>query len=288
MPGTCGELVQGIIDGEHFHITCPVDLFSQVSIIKRGDEKKRNPSNAGKTICPQDKWKAKLALDETLNFFSTNFGCEIYIKSNIPTGKGMASSSADITGVVYGVAEILGKEISSNDIAKIALSIEPTDGIMFKDIVLFGQRNGKVLRYLGSPPEIKILIIDLGESIDTLTFNKIRFNKNSKNEKKIREAVDLVTQGIKYKDIYKIGKGATLSARCNQTLLYKSELEAILQISMKMGAVGVNVAHSGTVIGVLLPENFYDFKILKNKIEEKFQRRYKFYQTELIEGGARR
>ena len=28
-PGTCGELVQGAIDGQDFLVNCPVDLYSQ-------------------------------------------------------------------------------------------------------------------------------------------------------------------------------------------------------------------------------------------------------------------
>jgi len=31
VPGTCGELVQGIKENKNFHITCPVNLFSYVS-----------------------------------------------------------------------------------------------------------------------------------------------------------------------------------------------------------------------------------------------------------------
>ena len=32
VPGTCGELVQGVVDGTSFLVTCPVNLYSTVSV----------------------------------------------------------------------------------------------------------------------------------------------------------------------------------------------------------------------------------------------------------------
>ena len=29
-PGVCGELAQGVIEGIHFLVTCPVDFYSRV------------------------------------------------------------------------------------------------------------------------------------------------------------------------------------------------------------------------------------------------------------------
>src|SRR5712692_8205418 len=32
VPGTCGEFVQGMLDGRHFLVSCPIDLYSTVSV----------------------------------------------------------------------------------------------------------------------------------------------------------------------------------------------------------------------------------------------------------------
>jgi uncharacterized protein involved in propanediol utilization len=31
-PGACGELAQGVIEGIHFLVTCPVDFYSRVKV----------------------------------------------------------------------------------------------------------------------------------------------------------------------------------------------------------------------------------------------------------------
>lgn len=279
VPGTCGELVQGQINGSDFLITCPTNLYSYVSI-RLNKEKKVD--------CPPDKWKARKAFEETLKFFKQpDYGGEVQIKSEIPIGKGMASSTADIVGVCLATANALGETISNKEIAKIALSIEPTDGIMFKGITLFDHREGNLIENLGFPPKMKILVIDLGGNVDTIHFNRINFDYvKIANQQEIEKALSLVKRGIQQGDISLIGEGATISALCNQKILFKPELEQIIEISSEMGAVGVNVAHSGTVMGILYRPEFQDFEPLKYKLNEKFKKRFKFYETELISGGG--
>lgn len=298
-PGTCGELAQGVIDGNCFHITCPVDLFSYISV-----------ESAKKTEIPFNKWKTKKAVEKMLKLFrgkinpvrnnpanrdadmiahrtSNGVNLKVQIQSEIPVSKGMASSTADIVGVCLGIANLLERKISDDDISKIALSIEPTDGIMFPGITLFDHREGKIKEYLGSAPKMKILVVDLGIRVDTIEFNKKMFlHRHLSNQKKIKKAFELIKTGIRQNDIRKIGEGATISALCNQKILYKPELEKILDIGLKMGAVGVNVAHSGGVIGILLDYEFSDIESLKTKLQEKFKKRFKFYETELITGGG--
>jgi len=59
-PASCGELVQGTLNGESFHISCPVDLYSRVNVTLNSN---------GKVVGPPDKWKTKEAIKRTLKFF---------------------------------------------------------------------------------------------------------------------------------------------------------------------------------------------------------------------------
>jgi uncharacterized protein involved in propanediol utilization len=56
-----------------------------------------------------------------------------------------------------------------------------------------------------------------------------------------------------------------------------------------MGAVGVNVAHSGVVLGVLLPPNYSEIENLKKEIIKIYKNNKDliFYETKLIDGGGR-
>ncbi len=49
---------------------------------------------------------------------------------------------------------------------------------------------------------------------------------------------------------------------------------------------GINVAHSGTVVGILLEPDFDKIDVLESKIQEMFHRKFQFYELELIGGGG--
>ncbi|MFH1540928.1 MAG: hypothetical protein ABID79_03635 [Elusimicrobiota bacterium] len=190
VPGSCGELAQGMLDGNYFHITCPINLFSYISV-----------KSSKKVETLPNKWKSRKAAEKTLKFLGERKNLKIQIDSQLPTCCGMASSTADIVGVCLGVAKLLEKQISDDNISEVALSIEPSDGIMFKGIVLFDHRKGELKEYLGSPPKIKILVIDLGIRENTIRFNKMNFSKEHLyNGKKIEKAVELIKKGIKEKN----------------------------------------------------------------------------------------
>ncbi|MCE5284648.1 MAG: GHMP kinase [Pelosinus sp.] len=241
-PGSCGELVQGTIDGQSFLITCPIDVYSEVEVYSAG----QGEISAGAKLRAAVK-----KTEEYLGIFDNQYG--IKVKSDLPIGKGMASSSADISAACQAVALHAGKSLSTDEIAKIALAIEPTDGVFYSGIVLFDHLGGKICHSLGRPPLINILIFDVGGEVDTLTFNKqpnlhkLNYNK----EKMVRQAVELVSGGLASGDARLIGRGATLSALANQTILYKPCLDKVIKVAEHYGAVGVANAHSGTVLGVL-------------------------------------
>lgn len=276
-PGSCGELVQGTLNGESFHISCPINLYSQVKVILNGK---------GGIIGPPDKWKTKEIIKRTLKFFGKrNLGVSFEIDSKIPLGKGMASSTADIGATSLATALALGKKISPQEIAKIALSIEPTDGTLFNDIVIFDHRNGALFKFLGKTPDMEILVIDLGGRVDTLEFNKKDLTRiNQEREEEVGEALKLVEKGIREKNPRLIAQGATISAFSNQKILYKSALDRIRKISQDAGALGINIAHSGTVVGILAEPNRIEFKKLKNSLQNK-KIGQTFYEAKIVNGG---
>jgi hypothetical protein len=51
---------------------------------------------------------------------------------------------------------------------------------------------------------------------------------------------------------------SALSARAHQRILPKPQLEKVIGLAREVGALGVNVAHSGTVIGLLLDPGHAD------------------------------
>lgn len=124
VPGSCGELAQGWRDGQPFMITCPIGLYSKALVTDKTSAK----TGMGK--------KAHMALKTTTSYM----GCESFplglsLESQLPTGKGMAASTADIVAVIQAVATAIDEELEPEEIAEIAAGIEPTDGIFYPGIV---------------------------------------------------------------------------------------------------------------------------------------------------------
>lgn len=247
-PGACGELVQGTINGVNFLITCPVDWYSEVTVTDC-------------SLQPEPRPKAAIAVNKTLDFLNIAGNIGVTVVSDLPVGKGMASSSADISAACQAAAlAAAGIRLSADEIADIALSIEPTDGIFYPGIIMFDHIHGKIRRLLGNPPPIHVAIFDAGGQVDTQDFNcrEDLAGLNRAKEPQVAAAARLVIEGLAAGDVKLIGRGATMSALANQTILYKPYLEQMIEFSGRFGAAGVCVAHSGTVMGVMFSAGAMD------------------------------
>ncbi len=78
------------------------------------------------------------AVKETLSIFNLDqeSGYEVVLKSDLPIGKGMASSTADMTAAIIAVAILNEKYLTEEEIGKILLKIEPSDGIFIRALLL--------------------------------------------------------------------------------------------------------------------------------------------------------
>ena len=247
-PGTCGELAQEMLDGIVCMVTCPIDLYSTATV-------QLSPGEGG-ISAPADSPKARRAVQATLDYLEERgFKASLRLDSPLPRGKGMASSTADVSASIVATVSALGREISPPQIAEIALSIEPSDGVMFHGVSIFDHREGKIARVMGNPPPMYVVILDFGGSIDTLAFNREdRDNTLKRLAPEMAEAVSLIEEGVRQCDPVPIGRGATMSAIANQQLLPNAHFEEVVKLSEEAGAVGVNIAHSGTVIGMLFAD----------------------------------
>ncbi|MBS4024817.1 MAG: hypothetical protein KGZ96_03975 [Clostridia bacterium] len=248
VPGTCGELVQGHLDGDNFLVSFPINMFSQVTI----------ELNSAGIIDVYPEWctKVKLAVRNTLAYFNRqDLGAHVAISSQLPVGKGWASSSADIFGAISGIAIALNQELSTASLARLALAIEPTDSIFAPGLAVFDHVKGTRLEFLGPALTLQVLACEFHDTVDTMSFNKRAdlVSLNKAKEEQVREALELVMQGVNEQDLKKVARGATISAQAHQQILYKPYLNKIAKISAEYGSLGVNIAHSGTTVGILFP-----------------------------------
>ena len=100
---------------------------------------------------------------------------------------------------------------------------------------------------------MEIVALDFGGTVDTLEFNRHDYRDLWRSiSAETQQALDLIKRGIEQGDPAPVGKGASISSRTSQKVLPKPRLSQVEEFAQVVGAVGVNVGHSGTVIGVLL------------------------------------
>jgi L-threonine kinase len=247
-PGTCGELAQGVLEGHHFHVTCPIDLHATASVELMPGQ--------GRAWGEERYAKARRAVEETLRYLGrTDLDAGLRMSSPIPRGKGMASSTADVAAAVGATARALGATLDPWEVGQLAVRVEPSDGVMFSGIARFDHREGRAVELLGPPPPMWVLVLDFGESVDTVAYNTVdRAEGLAALEPEWRSALDLIRAGVRSGDASLVGRGATLATLAHHEVVPAPRLGPVLRFAEARGAVGVNLAHSGTVIGVLFDD----------------------------------
>src|SRR4029079_11819053 len=95
------------------------------------------------------------------------------LESNIPIGKGLASSSADLVATARAIDDCFKLGMSEEILKMFLRQIEPTDGVMYPGVVSFYHRQVQLREFLGQLPGLTIVSIDEGGEVDTVEFNKI-------------------------------------------------------------------------------------------------------------------
>ena len=143
------------------------------------------------------------------------------------------------------------------------------------------------MRALGAPPPMRVVALDFGGNVDTLAFNGVNRDRAlNRLEAQFGEALSLVESGIRTNNPAAVGEGATLSAIANQQLLYKPQLDAVLRLAEEVGAVGVNAAHSGTVLGMLFED---DVSLAENAVSHAWNSLFgiqNIHNRRIVSGGV--
>ena len=280
LPGTCGELVQGTLDGEPCLISCPIDYYSSVEV--------RFQPQGGWTV-PEHAPKTRAALQAGLAYLGqTASGGYVHLRAELPRGRGYGSSTADIGATLYALGQAAGQRLIPSEVARLAVHVEPTDSSLFPGLALWGHRYGHVYEDLGSPPALMVVILDPGGVVDTLAFNQLDHRGDlGQLAPRHREAFALVREGLRQGNLRALGAAATLSARAHQAILANPLLEPTLSLARDVGALGVCRAHSGTLLGLLLDPKDADVLAITARAARRFAPAVTVFSRPLVSGGLR-
>ena len=199
---------------------------------------------------------ARIALDR---FGRPRATGRLTLTSGVETGLGLGSSTADVVSAIRACASALGVTPTAEEMAAIAVEAElAVDPLMFESqALLFAPRTGEVIEDWGDwYPDYTIFSCNLAEEgmrIDTLLLSPVYPEEEAD---RFEEIVGQARSGFARRDPALIAEAATRSAILNQSRLTLPRFTALESLARDAGALGIQVAHSGTVGGVLLdPED---------------------------------
>jgi len=255
-PGHHGELLQGVFADRTGRVRRALVTLPQPD---RGSRAIFHPSQRHwGVVGTPELVKVRRAAILALRQFSTHpapaKGGQVEILSDVPRGIGMGSSTADVTATIRAVADYHGVTLSREEVGRLAVLAEcAADSIMIDDrVVLFAHRDGVVLETLGHRlPPLLVVGCDTqpGVRVDTLGLPPAEYDDREVATFGVLRSA--LRRAVATGDAALLGKVATASARVNQRFLPKPGLEDLLELGRRHGGCGIQVAHSGTVAGLI-------------------------------------
>ncbi|MCA0012023.1 kinase [Mesorhizobium sp. B292B1B] len=249
-----GELLQGVFEDEHGRLhrallTLPYARQQAVATFWPRQQPGIGTRPAGRS-------KSARAAHLTLQHLGiSGIGGDLTIESTIPIGHGYGSSTADVIATIRAVAASAGATLQHASVARLAVAAEgASDAIAYGEwALLFAHREGAVLEHFGREfPPLEVLGFRhmRGQPVDTLRHPRARYD--SGEIELFRVLRGLACRSIRQQDPRLLGRVATLSAKINQRRLRKPSFDALTALANEHGAFGIQVAHSGTLIGILM------------------------------------
>lgn len=245
-PGTCGELAQGVLpDGTPFVVTCPIDRATHIEV-------RVTPSASFEIVgVPHGRRYLELALRRTAELIGLEPSrIDVVHRSDLPVGKGMASSTADIVAASRALAQAAGVALRAEAVAELAAGIEPSDGVMYDGVVVADRRTGALVRAWNWWPSFTVVMV-----IPPATFATAaaRFDGQEASASEYAALLDRLDAAVDRRDAVAFAEVATRSAQLGQRFVANDAFAHLAPLAGELGALGVCAAHTGTVAGLLFP-----------------------------------
>ncbi|NLJ38763.1 MAG: hypothetical protein GX432_08380 [Candidatus Atribacteria bacterium] len=285
-PGSIGELIQGIWEGREVLISLTIDRFSEME----ADLVDIVDPNSWEDM--QKLWKCKRAMELILKEWGLEEISNKIVfrrRHSLPEGKGYASSTADIAALLAALALLVERDLCEEDIARIALKIEPSDGIVFSKMCIFDHLEGTILVRFPVPRYLGVIGVELPGFLDTLSVDRHMMRIQwEKHRKDLSEAFNFAQRGLEENDLSLLGRAATLSSWIAQSFLPEPIFEKLIEICSSIGGLGVNRAHTGKAFGILFDTRVYPPKEMIQRAKEALKgERIEVFYNKVVSGGIR-
>jgi L-threonine kinase len=239
--------------------------------VKRGSGRPTDPSAQALTISPADRTKALAAFEMlSAELGLSSVGLAIDITSNIPVAKGHASSTADILAVallcIQDAYPATPPPVAHALALSVARRLEYGDYLLHPGIASCAQRSQTLIAKYHTDLRWSIVGVDEGGWVRTEEFHREIPEDPGKARVYAQlfgelDAALLTNDGEAAADI------ATRSAELHNDRLPKKSLEDLMAVKNESGALGICVAHSGTLAGLIFSKHQtdHDFRVAESR-----------------------
>lgn len=282
-------MVQGMREDEREYLAsyC-IGLYSKAYFVRRGSKEEAQCRCRG-FVARRKSSEMKRKVLELFGFKSLEVeNYEVYLETDLPLAKGLASSTADIGATAGACLAFLGEKPETEELCRLAAKIEPTDASFFQNTVLFDPLKGEAVEEFGFLEGMKSLILVPDKSLDTgeLRRQSDYFSKKRECRKEVSGLFFELKKAFSDKNRKKVAECAMKSAIFNQRMVETPRLYEIEEIVRFCGGYGLNISHSGTAVCLLLPSVMSEGKLLEDLRKEGILRYYtSYYSVPVVKGG---
>lgn len=253
--GTFGELLQGYVRSaqgfEHFLFTTPVvELTSRARLVEQPDA-----AEASSMVQPSDRTRALAAAELLAAELGRDMrGLVLEVESNIPVAKGHASSTADVLAAADAVLRCFHPDLPAPVSRALALSVarelEYGDYLLHGGIAACLQRSQRLLAVYHTDLRWTVVGVDEGGFVHTEEFHRATPEDPAKAAEYELLYAEL-DKALRAGDGVRAAGVATASSELHDDRLPKRSLGMLRRVRDATGALGICVAHSGTLAGLI-------------------------------------
>ena len=240
--GSCGELVQGVTSGgEAFQVSLPIALGT--TIVAGFEE-----SDEFDVAAPPALTKLVDGVVATLRLLGAPpQRVRLRRASELPVGKGLASSTADVVAAARATAAAFGERLGDDELASLAGSIEPSDGSMYPRTAVL-RRRGRALRRWAWTPTFTALVL---VPCSTVTTDDVAVDCLAGAGDCYDAVLEDLERSASTHDRNGFLAAAAVSARIHHDLVGNRWAGSLPGLAEATGALGWSIAHTGSVAGLL-------------------------------------
>jgi L-threonine kinase len=267
--GSFGELLQGVLPGnKKFLVNLKIKNQSNVNLTLSSCQYLEDKESRFVESYRQYSKSYKV-----LRNLLTDIGCHddpfLDVQSDIPVGKGLSSSTADMIATVKAVEKALNISLKSEYIGGLLTEIEPNDGLHWPGTAAYHHTTGTLISRFDYVPPLSILGIDFGGVVDTVQFNRIPFTWSDQEMNHYKSLLQKMEEALSSHDLKLICEIATESTLLWQRINPKAGLELVQKLQRDTGALGIINTHSGTLLGLLYDPGQADMDSLLKVVRQR-------------------